>query len=104
MARKARAVAVGCPHHVTRRGNGRADGYFSGRDREVYLDTFFDYAGRNGLRVCGYRLVSNHVHFVAAPKSDRSLARVSGGTHRREGAPEAPGPAIRTPGSANLGS
>jgi putative transposase len=47
----ARAVALGTPHHVTQRGNGRQDVFFSDRDRVVYLDAFFDYASRYGLRV-----------------------------------------------------
>jgi putative transposase len=81
MARIARAVAVGCPHHVTQRGNGRCDVFFSDRDREVYLNTFFDYAERYRLRVWGYCLMSNHVHFVAVPESERSLERVFGRTH-----------------------
>ena len=81
MARTARAVALDCPHHVTQRGNGRHDVFFADRDREVYLDTLFDYAARYGLRVWGYCLMRNHVHFVAVPERERSLARVFGRTH-----------------------
>jgi putative transposase len=51
MARIARAVVVGAPHHVTQRGNGRQDVFFSARDREIYLDLFFEYASRHSLRV-----------------------------------------------------
>jgi len=81
MARTARAVAIDTPHHVTQRGNGRQDVFFTDRDREVYLDAFFDYAARYSLRVWGYCLMSNHVHFVAVPECERSLARVFGRTH-----------------------
>ena len=81
MARLPRAVAVDCPHHVTQRGNGRQDVFFAERDREVYLDAFFDYAERYSLRVWGYCLMSNHVHFVVVPERERSLARVFGRTH-----------------------
>ena len=81
MPRIARAVAVGCPHHVTQRGNGRRNVFFSEFDRAVYLDTFFEYAARFSLRVWGYCLMDNHVHFVAVPESERSLARVFGRTH-----------------------
>jgi len=38
MARLARVVVPGHPHHVTRRGNGRARTFFSGAD----------YAGKRG--------------------------------------------------------
>lgn len=68
-------------HHVTQRGNGRHDIFFTERDREVYLNAFFDYAARYSLRVWGYCLMSNHVHFVVVPERERSLARVFGRTH-----------------------
>jgi putative transposase len=81
MARLARAVALDTPHHVTQRGNGRQDVFFTDRDREVYLAAFFDYAARYRLRVWGYCLMSNHVHFVVVSERERSLARVFGRTH-----------------------
>lgn len=81
MARIARAVAVDAPHHVTQRGNGRQPVFFSDRDREVYLNAFFDYASRYSLRVWGYCLMTNHVHFMVVPERERSLARVFGRTH-----------------------
>ncbi len=81
MARMTREVFVGVPHHVTQRGNGRQDIFFCERDRSVYLDTLFDYAERYSLRVCGYCLMTNHVHFVVIPMRLESLARVFGRTH-----------------------
>jgi putative transposase len=72
---------VDIPHHVTQRGNGRQDVFFTDRDREVYLGAFFDYAARYRLRVWDYCLMSNHVHFVVVPERERSLARVFGRTH-----------------------
>ena len=33
MARTKRVVAVGCPHHITQRGNYRQDLFFSEQDR-----------------------------------------------------------------------
>jgi putative transposase len=81
MARTARAVAVDSPHHVTQRGAGRQTVFFTDRDRAVYLDALFDYATRYSLRVWGYCLMSNHVHFVVVPERERSLARVFGLTH-----------------------
>jgi len=38
MARLARVVAVGVPHHVTQRGNGRQYILACDPDRSVYLD------------------------------------------------------------------
>ncbi|MGA2149323.1 MAG: transposase, partial [Bryobacteraceae bacterium] len=73
--------AVGVPHHVTQRGNGRQDVFFTERDREAYLDALFDYAARYGMRVWGYCLMRNHVHLVVVPEAERSLAQVFGRTH-----------------------
>jgi putative transposase len=81
MSRIARAVAVGLPHHVTQRGNGRQRVFFTDRDREIYLNLFFDYASRYSLRVWGYCLMSNHVHFIVVPETERGLARAFGRAH-----------------------
>ena len=37
MARLARVVIPGVPHHVTQRGNGRARTFFSANDYALYL-------------------------------------------------------------------
>jgi putative transposase len=77
----ARVVDVDTPHHVTQRGNGRHNVFFSDRDREVYLNVFFTYAARYHLRVWGYCLMNNHVHFIVVPECEHSLARAFGRTH-----------------------
>ena len=38
MPRLARTVAVGCGHHITRRGNNRQDVFLVDDDRHVYLE------------------------------------------------------------------
>ena len=38
MARLARIVAPGCPHHVTARGNRREPIFFEDGDHDLYLD------------------------------------------------------------------
>lgn len=38
MARLARIVAPGCPHHVTARGNRREPIFFEDGDQDLYLD------------------------------------------------------------------
>jgi putative transposase len=38
MSRRARVVVLGCPHHVTQRGNKRERIFFKGGDRQIYLD------------------------------------------------------------------
>lgn len=44
MARLARAVFPGLPHHVTQRGKGRARTFFSDDDYRLYRDLLAEYA------------------------------------------------------------
>lgn len=78
MARKPRAVAVDIPHHVTHHGSGRQQIFFSDRDYAVYRDTVFQYAERYSVRIWGYCLMDNHVHWIAVPERPESLARTFG--------------------------
>ena len=57
MSRVARIVVPGVPHHITQRGNRRADVFFSDEDRRAYLRWLRAYGGnyrdgnyRDGLR------------------------------------------------------
>ena len=38
MTRSRRIVVPGVPHHLTQRGDNRADVYCDGEDRELFLD------------------------------------------------------------------
>lgn len=78
MARKARAVAVGVPHHVTQRSVGGQDLFFSEHDREIYLGLLFRYARRHLMRVWGYCLMRDHVHCLVEPFLSNGLARTFG--------------------------
>jgi putative transposase len=44
MARLPRVVIPGIPHHVTQRGNRRAETFFEPGDYELYLDLLSDAA------------------------------------------------------------
>jgi putative transposase len=83
MPRVARAVAVGCAHHVTQRGNNRQDVFFVDDDRDVYLQILQEQAAKYALEVLGYCLMTNHVHLVAIPHDEDSLAKGVGRTHFR---------------------
>ena len=75
MSRMARAIAVGCAHHITQRGNNRQDVFFGDDDRRVYLELLQEQAGLYGLEVLAYCLMGNHVHVVAIPQEPESLAK-----------------------------
>ena len=81
MPRVARIVIPGCPHHITQRGNNRADVFFVDDDRRVYLQILREQAERFGLIVSGYCLMTNHVHLIATPAGAESLAKAVGRTH-----------------------
>ena len=81
MPRRARIVAVGYPHHITQRGNNRRPVFYSDQDRALYLDLLQEYSSKFKLAIEGYCLMSNHVHLVAVPHRDDSLARALGRAH-----------------------
>ena len=78
MARMARVVAAGVPHHITQRGNNRQDIFLLDDDRRFYLDTLRERSQRYGVTLLGYCLMTNHVHLVAIPERPDSLARALG--------------------------
>ena len=63
----ARVVVPGLPHHITQRGNRRADVFFDDDDRRRYLFLLGQYAERHGLAIWAYCLMKNHVHFRGRP-------------------------------------
>jgi putative transposase len=75
MPRQARVVAVGAPHHITQRGNNRQDVFLSDEDRRVYLDLIREQSQACELALLGYCLMTNHVHLVAIPRREDSLAQ-----------------------------
>ena len=73
MGRVARVVVPGFPHHVTQRGNRRADVFEVDEDRHAYLAFLKKYCERHGLAVWAYCLMTNHVHLVVVPERQESL-------------------------------
>ena len=83
MARLARVVAVGYPHHVTQRGNRRQPVFFSDDDYAAYLELLGEWCKRHKVEVWAYCLMPNHVHLMLVPHSADGLARAVGEVHRR---------------------
>jgi len=83
MPRMARAVVAGVPHHVTQRGNRGEKVFFSDADFHRYLELLKFYADKHGLDVLAYCLMSNHLHLVAVPRRDDSLAQALKPVHLR---------------------
>jgi len=83
MARLARMIIPGVPHHVTQRGNRRERIFFEPGDEQVYLDLMAPQLRRHGVECWAYCLMPNHVHFVLTPSDETGLARAVGEAHRR---------------------
>jgi len=83
MARIARIVAPGAPHHVTQRGNRRQPTFFSDADYRAYRALMAEACEACGVAVWAYCLMPNHVHLIAMPEAAEGLARAIGEAHRR---------------------
>ena len=81
MSRISRVVVPGVPHHATQRGNGRQVTFVSDEDRLVYLDLLAKHRRAFGLEVWAWCQMSNHIHLLAVPAREDSLARTLGRTH-----------------------
>ncbi len=83
MARIARVVLPGIPHHVTQRGVRSLPVFFSDRDRTSYLSFLAKEGKKHGLRFLAWCLMTNHVHLIIVPQEMDSLARGIGEAHKR---------------------
>jgi putative transposase len=83
MARMARIVIPGYPHHVTQRGNRRQRVFFSDEDYLHYTDLLVEYTALSETEVWAYCLMPNHVHLVMVPEHEDGLRAALGEAHRR---------------------
>ena len=83
MARIARLVVPGLPHHVTQRGNRRGQVFFEDSDYALYLDMLAESAARARCAIWAYCLMPNHVHFILVPSGEDGLCRTFADLHRR---------------------
>lgn len=67
MARIARIVVPGVPHHLTQRGNRRQLTFFKDKDYEVYLDLLVEGCRKANVQIWAYCLMPNHVHLILVP-------------------------------------
>jgi putative transposase len=66
MPRRARLELPCIPLHITHRGVNRCAVFIDDEDRHHYLRLLGLFAGRNGLAVHAYVLMSNHVHLLTS--------------------------------------
>jgi putative transposase len=70
MARLARVVIPGHPHHVTQRGNGRARTFFGDGDYALYRDLLATHCRESEVEVWAWCLMPNHVHLILVPSRE----------------------------------
>ena len=82
MARIARVVAPGFPHHITQRGVRLLPVFSSDEDRFEYLRLITKFGLKFGVTFPAYCLMTNHVHLMATPVNEDSLAKALGEAHK----------------------
>ena len=83
MARIARVVAPGYPHHIIQRGNRRMQTFFCDEDYDYYISTTAEWCALYKVGILSYCLMPNHVHLIAVPENIEGLRRSFGEAHRR---------------------
>ena len=83
MARLARLVVPGLPHHVTQRGVRRMPTFFDDADYRTYLDLVAEGCRSAGTAVWAYCLMPNHVHLILVPSTPDGLRAALAEAHRR---------------------
>src|ERR1700726_753955 len=82
MARLARVVFPGHPHHVTQRGNGRARTFFGDDDYALYRDLLAENCRAAKVEVWAWCLMPDHVHLILVPSDPDGLRRALARVHR----------------------
>ena len=83
MARLSRLVVPGLPHHVTQRGNRRAQTFFADEDYALYKHLLSEAAVKAGSEIWAYCLMPNHVHMIIVPSHEDGLRQTFADAHRR---------------------
>jgi putative transposase len=83
MARFARIVAAGVPHHVTQHGAGRGPVFRSEQDYALYLALVVEHCRITRTAVLAYGLLPKSVHLIVVPRTADSLRKALGQAHKR---------------------
>jgi len=83
LARLPRIVVPGYPHHVINRGNRRQTVFFSDEDKKFFYELLKREAAKAKISIWVYCFMDNHVHLVAVPEAQDSLAKGIGEVQRK---------------------
>lgn len=82
MARIARVIIPGIPHHVVQRGNRRLQTFFSEEDYLAYIAFMASSCKSFDVEVWAYCLMPNHVHLIMVPTEENKLRLAVGQAHQ----------------------
>ena len=74
MPRRSRCVLSGVPYHITQRGVDKCVTFSTEEDHQTYLRLLRDNLSDAKVRLLGWCMMSNHVHVIAIPGREDSLA------------------------------
>lgn len=83
MARQARLIIPGHPHHVLVRGNNQQAIFADDDDRLRLLGLLREVSREHGLALHAYVLMPNHLHLLATPRDEEAMARAVQSLGRR---------------------
>lgn len=83
MPRTERIVIPGLAHHITQRGNYQQAVFVEEVDYLKYCSWMTQYAAVYDVDILAFCLMTNHVHFIAIPQQEDSLARTFNTVHMR---------------------
>jgi putative transposase len=83
MARQARLILPGHPHHVLVRGNNRQSIFVDDEDRRRLLSHLAEVVREQSLALHAYVLMPDHLHLLATPQSGEALGRAMQSLGRR---------------------
>jgi putative transposase len=86
MARLARIVIPGLPHHVTQRGNRRETVFYGDDDYRAYLDLLSVAIRVAESEIWAWCLMPNHVHLIITPSHEDGLRQSVAPAHQRHAA------------------
>ena len=76
MARLPRYVIPNQPQHIIQRGNNRQVIFAADADYQFFRDALVDAANKHGLTIHAYVWMTNHIHLLATPLFEDSIAKV----------------------------
>jgi putative transposase len=82
MARLARVVVPGLPHHITQRGNGGGRVFFSDEDYALYVRLLSSHCREAKVTCWTFCLMPNHIHAILVPSDEDGLRKALAATHR----------------------